>query len=249
MQIASVASGQTTLINKEIETSVQKLLFRLSLASNLPITTPAEIKAALTAIIGTAQISVLFDEVLTPLNKASLLTIAEACTNNEGTIHLSSTGTVLTCEFTIELSNSGAVRASDNRKVTVDISGKVSSSTMDVYALDHPADAVNLLITEAKFINANTEKDFNVDDADVITLPIENLVDIKINYNNGRLVTFSKDELKSQMKDSQDMIISTPAGVVTGYLNQACINVEMATRVTVKLDTSTSFYITKTKSI
>ena len=249
MQIASIGSGVTTLINKEVETSVQKLMFRLSLASVLPIVTLAEVKAALTALIGGAKITATFEDTLTPWQDISLLNLCEMAANNDGMVVLTSDGVTLSGLFSLEVSNDGALRLSDNKKLVINITNKVSLSTMDIYAMDDPRDAKTLMISETKFLNAATEKDFSTEKYDVLTLPIENITNVKLFYNNGRLVTMGKEEVRQAMLDSQDPIISANQKIFFGYCNQANISIEQCWRVQVTLDASTTIFMTKTVNL
>lgn len=248
MKIATIANGTTTLVNKQLETSVQKLFIDATMASVLPVTTMTEIKAALAVLFPLTCVITLSHQGSnkgTPIRKIPVVSLAEMSTNNGGFIRLDSDGINLRARFTVELSNSGAHSLDDNASLMLDIAGKVSAQTFDIYALDVPNQATDFLAYTERALEAGVPKDIQTNGFSNLALPADTLDSIELHYKNGRIVELSNEEVKQLLAESEDVIISANGKSYYGYMNFSILSVEHCWKARVTLTAAATIYQVK----
>jgi hypothetical protein len=253
MKIAIIAAGTAALVNKEIETSVNKLLFdcylaEVNAAAALTDQSMTAAKAAVLRILGTATATLTKEtngNTITVWNKVPLAKLAEASTNNGGVIRIDLAADGSRARFTVELSVDSANVLNDNAKMILSIDGKVSASTMDISAMDHPIQANSILKYEARSLDALVAKDIDTNAASVLVIPADEVDRAEVYYNNGRQIIMTQEELKQQMFDSQDPVIAFNGNTFYGYMNHVCLNVEGVWKVNLTLLTAQNIYAIK----
>lgn len=251
MKIAYL-NAATSLINKEIETSVHSLLFDLSFDNVLLVDTMQNALNMLQTALGSASINLSREngsETQTLFAKIPLFQLAEMSANNGGVIRIDADGAKVRIRFSIELSNDGSFRLNDDAKIILNIENIPPARDLSIYALDLPSDATSILQYEKKFLNANVEKDLDTTFSDVFACNIDQLDLIKLYYNNGKMVTLLRDELKVQLLHSQDPILVADGKTYYGYANMATVNVQDCWKISATLNTSETVYIIKTVNI
>jgi hypothetical protein len=253
MKIAIIPSGTTALVNKEIETSVNKLLFDVVFleandAAALTDQSMEAAKAAILKVLGTSTATLTKEtqgNTITIWNKVPLEKLAEASTNNGGVIRIDVLADRTRLRFTVELSVDSANTLNDSAKMILSIDNKVSASSMDISAMDHPVSANSLLKYEARSLDANVAKDIDTKTTSVLVIPVDSLDRAEVYYNNGRQIIMSQDELKQQMFDSQDPVIAFNGNTFYGYLNHCVLNVENVWKVSLTMTSNQNIYVIK----
>lgn len=248
MEISVLNLGTTNLTNKEIETAVQSLSFTMTAV------TPAATDAAgiLTAILGTSEMNLQKQngtDTQTLIQSLPLRDLAEICTHNDGVIRIFTSGANTVVSFTIEISNNGALHLDDNSKLLFALSGIPATTSVAIDGIDHPVNTELYIRYESKFVNALVSKDFSIDAAYAIALPIGNLKALELTYRNGKNVKFSKREVEQVLVMSQDPIYNLNGLVTVGFGKYAVLSCEDVMSARVTLDASTNFYLLKNQNI
>lgn len=248
MEIAILSNSQSALTNKEIETSVQSLSFTLTRA------TPAatDVAGILTAIVGSTEMNLQKQngsDTQTLIQSLSLRDLAEICTHNEGVIRVTVDGGNTIVSFTIEICNDGALQLDDNSKLMLALSGVPTGTALTIDGIDHPANTPLYIKYESKFVNAGVSKDFNIDAAYAVALPIANLKALELTYTNGKNVKLSKREVEQVVTMAQDPIFNQGGLVTFGCGKFAVMSCEHVVMARITLDASTNFYLLKNQNI
>lgn len=248
MEISILNLGTTSLTNKEIETAVQSLSFTMTAV------TPAATDAAgiLAAVIGSAEMNLQKQngtDTQTLIQSLPLRDLAEICTHNDGVVRIFKSGANTVVSFTIEICNNGALHLDDNSKLLFALSNVPATTSLTVDGLDHPVNTPLYIKYESKFVNALVSKDFSIDAAYAIALPIGNLKALELTYTNGKNVKFSKREVEQVLAMSQDPIYNLDGLITVGYGKYAVLSCEDVITARVTLDSSTNFYLLKNQNI
>ena len=149
---------------------------------------------------------------------------------------------------TIELSNFGSVDlAGGYGQIQVD--GAVSTTKWDFYGVDS-ADLTNMIIDYRPIWSAaNQYKECDVRDAYAIAIPVSNLVELQMSYQNGRTLIFKPEELEAITNETNEIaeLIQNYGGngatkVVAGHNALFCIGVKYVNSIRVQYTANTTFY-------
>lgn len=243
MEIAIILAGVMSLTSKEIETSVQSLSF--TCIGNATGTDPQTILAS---VLGGTEINIQkqdSNDTQTLIQSIKLLDLAEICTHNEGVVLISHTGGVATISFSIEISKGGALLLNDNAKLMLSLNSVPAATVITIDGVDHPEATKAFVKYESKFVNENVGKDFDIDAAYAMAVPVEEIKVLEMTYKNGKNVKMSQREVKQVLTDSQDTIYVRNGLVTLGYGKFAVLSVEHAVSMRITLATSTNFYLLK----
>ena len=252
MEIAVLPIGVTSLTNKEIETSIQALAFTLT--AHGVWTDP---KVALDYIIAGAEINIQKQsgsDTQTLIQSLRIADLAEICTHNEGVIHILSPNPLsplkTVVKFTIEVCNGGALLLDDNSKLLVAFNNfPADEIQITVDAIDHPQSTDTYIRYEAKFCNANVSKDFNIEAAYAMSLPIDKVKALELTYSNGKNVKLTKRELEMILLMAQDPVYNFNGRTHFGVGFFATLSVEAVITARVTLTENSNFYLLKNQNI
>lgn len=248
MEIAVLLPGTTNLTNKEIETSVQALNFELTGPHGGAILPGA----ILEAVVGNAEINIQKQDghdTQSLIQSLGIRDLAEIATHNDGVIMIVVTGANATVSFGIEIANLAALTLNDQAKLMMAISGLPVTTGCIIDGLDSAINTSEYIKYESKYVNANVSKDFGIDAAYAMALPIGNVKALEMTYTNGKNVKLSKREIKSVLTNSQDPIYNLDGRVIFGFDKFAVLSVEHVVSVRVTLDISTNFYLLKNQTV
>lgn len=239
MRIASLAAGTVALTNQTIETSIHKLGFTFK-PSSITATTA---EAIVQEVIGTTKITLIKQDgasTETLLQRLSLADVAEISAYNEGVVFIDTTAKVV--EFTLEISNAGAFKLDDSAKLILNIDDKPNVA-LDIEALDHMIQTHEYIRYEARFVNANSTKDFSIENHYAVAVPADILDAIELNYENGKVLKLSQSEAKKLLRDSQDPILNLDGKTTYGYAKFLVLAVDHCHKISVTTTDNQNIYL------
>lgn len=241
MKIISLASGVTSLVNKEIETSVQRLFVDLKLAKTDAdyVETAAYAKSLIADMCGTTKVTILAqraDLTETLVREIELAKLLEASTPNECVMRLDYDGLNARLRGNIDVAIDGAAKLNQNTKLLISINGKVSTATLDIYTMDLPVETNLAQKMEEIHMNANVEKAITTEGLSTLVLPADKIVSLKAYYRNGRQISIDPEELKQRMFDTEDPILCFNGIVYFGHFSYICFSVSECWKVELSIN-------------
>lgn len=261
MEIIVLGANDVQVSNKELEVAAHKLGFTIT--GTMPTaaeTARPNVSAIIAAMLGPAEITLTKQSpYATDTLHQSLLVkhLAEMSTSNEGFIYMErnfdaavAANNTVRMEFTIELADL-ALDLSDKEKLMVSIKGKPAGTIWTIEAIEHPANGQVYIAYDNKFVNANVQKEFETKQHSALSFPINNLVNLELQYVTGKVVRYTKSEVMKNLRDSQDVVATINNQVIFGFLELATIRLadehgrNLVSRIKITLDQSTNFYLQK----
>ena len=256
MRIVSLASGDTLVSNKELETAVHKLAFTFNgVMAALAETAKPNIQSHLDTIINNTSLTLTKQDGFTTdtlIQDIKLKDLGEISTFHEGVIKITrafdaGVGANNTCaiEFTVEIDEESALAMDDKAKLMLSVANKPTGVTLAIDVIDSPINGNIYSKYESKFVNANVAKDFRIEEHYAVALPIASLTSLELHYSNGKVMKLTADEIKKIKFDDQDETIIINGLVTAGVFNWAVLDVRACTKLNVILSSSTNFYLLK----
>jgi hypothetical protein len=255
MEIVSLALGTSSISNREIESPVHRLNFTIT--GRVPGTNfgTNNLTGILVSLIGSMKINLQKQDGTaneTLMENLSVMQLAEMATHGEGCIVIREnydyTDYVVT--FSVEVCPDGALELGEHQKLMLGLSSIPAAAAVVIDALDHPVTSPLYVKYENKFVNANTQKSFAIDNALAIALPRVNFTKLELLYNNGKNVILNKREIEQILMDAEDTIIDDRSVYfITGMHDLYILSVEEAIEAKVTLDASTNFFLIKNQAI
>lgn len=247
-----MASADTTLVNKEIETSVQALGFDIKKAGAGATAdeTAANVKAIIAALCGNCTVTVTRQSPngsITFHQAMKLSTLLEVETPNDVIIRIDNDDTDLRLRGTINLSLAGSLTGNENQKILLNIAGKVTGLTIDIYAMDTPLRTNRFGVYKTQLVTGGTTKDIDTSKSSVLMFPIDELTDIECFYNNGISCKYTQEEVKFRLMNSATPIVMINGRYYMGYLNFANWNCQAMKKVTINLATTQTVFLYQQK--
>lgn len=197
----------------DIQVPVSKLLVK-HVITHAAAQFPPTVSAALAAILG--YIPDAFVEAIRQsqagakpiLQRMSIRDLAELAANNEGYVNCyqNAAFTQTTIEYTIELSNFGALNSEGSRFVQIIADGFVAAATTTfIYSIGAPIVTDTILRYKAVACQANSQKAFNVGDAYAIAVPDTTTI-LELAYPNGNVFVIRQAELENIAADLNEIV-------------------------------------------
>lgn len=256
MRLATLAAGVTSLTNKEVETALHKLVFTFTTpTADVPAgsgSIRSKAAAEFASICGSAALSIVKQSASGNENlmtKLLIKDIAEISTNHEGVVEidLNDAGTHYVCKFTVEISEF-AFRLDDSAKLIINLENKVSNAVLDIDAMDHPVTSSEYIKYENKYVNENTPKDFPVGDHYLLAVPDTNYSSLDLHYSSGRVISYTRDEIRQMVVDSEEEVIRWKGLHVGGYAKWICILLEGVNKITVTNNANSNIMLLRKQS-
>lgn len=238
------STGSTSYSNVQIETSCQKLVFRVTAASFDALN---DVKVSVNLNnkgFGTKN-------VLPTLPLSHVLEIAAA---NEGSIQISKADNGVTIMGTVELSNEGALDVREGY-LELSILGCQTSENYEVWALNNATLSGSFIDYQTTFVNQNSTKEISVEGFYQICFPTS-VTQVDIQYMNGRNVVYTPEELMAVCQEINELCIldnsegsANGSRVVTGQKNFYCLGLIGAKTVKILQSTSGNIYLVKNNDL
>lgn len=243
-----MAAGQSSLTNKEIETSVSELSFTVTGPHGGATTA----RAILEAVMGATVISLQKQDTnntTTMIQRLNVADLAEISAHNKGVVNIIVTGANAEIGFSVEVAHDSAVPLNDEAKFMYSVDGLPAGTSCTIDAIDHGNVALHHINYDNKFANANVAKDYDIEAAYGLALPVDKVTEVELLFENGRRVKLSKREIKRVLIDSQDVVFCLDGKVQFGHGKWAVLSVEQVSSARVTLSESTNFYLLRNQSL
>lgn len=259
MKIATLNGATAALTNKEIEASVHKLGFTFAGVTDTLATPEAspDPDSIIDDLIGDTEITISRQDgsntdVL--INRLKIRDVAEISTHNEGVVFItraySATAgdNLATIEFTLEIANGAAFKLDDASKLLLNIEGKPANMTLDIETIDHPIVGKNYIAYDTKYVNANSSKDFAIEQHYAMALPVADVTTVELHFTNGKSIILTKTEIQKLTRDAQDEVFIINNKVIYGYYVWAVLSVEECWKATLLLTAGKNIYLIKNQT-
>ena len=242
MIIAQNLTGATSYTQR-FECSAQKL----GIKANGVLKTDIE-NAYITILLVDSQGQ---QKVITP--RTRLGDLMEIAASNTGMTQIKqnySSGSIASYDYmgTIELSNYGSVDLSGGYG-QIQLDNCVSTSTFNLFGIDSQKLTKMIIDYRPLWSAANQYKETDINAAYAIAIPVSNLVELQLQYINGRTVIYKPDELKlicQEINEIAEVIQNIDnkgaTDVVVGFKNLFCIGVTDCVSMRVQYTADSTFY-------
>ena len=242
MLIFDLVGAVTQIQNKEIEAPVSKLGFTFISNTATPLTTTYTTFNAFQAALANMKITAVAqgkNRARTLLQDIPIGDLLEIAASNEGCVDADGFGIV---QATIEFSERGALELDADTKLQVSVTGKPAGMNVYCYAIEHPNRVKEAILYETRTVNANDEKEFDVEDYHLIALP-GTLSTLELAYANGNTARYKPEELAHIVKDVNEVVAKWAGFIQTGQSNFFVISIEPCTKVRVKFTAQSTIYL------
>jgi hypothetical protein len=196
------------------------------------------------------------------ISTTDLVDIAQICAQNEGYINISKKiigGTAFfVCEFSVELSNVGAIATTNDEYLRVTIrnfSGKFCpttlgtvNATLNMYSIGAPLKTNSIIEYKSIGIKSGSETSINTEGAHLFAVPVRAIVFAEMRNNDGHTWRVEKDELQLISGDLEE-IHALYLGSVVPMVDMICIPVQFSDSVKLKTDKDVNVYMISNRTI
>lgn len=249
----------------DIKIPVSKLLFRiktvgsmgskLSYDGDLPTQLPEYIEAL--SKLGTIEVLKYSEKAgsKTLINSMSIGTLAQIAANNEGYINSyfipGVNNTTKVIEFSVELSNLGAIRADSNNFLQVIVKNFIPTefhlhaddvTTMEIFSFGAPVTTDVFLSYKPVACNANGENRVDVGDAYAIAFP-SSLISMDLFYQGGETQKLKGEEINMISSDLNEIVMKTVSGGIVTKLDYTVFPLHFAEKIHITLSASENCYL------
>ena len=242
MVIVENLTGNTNYIQR-FECSASKIVVKANVISL------SDLEAIFATIVAVDRVGV--QRVITP--RTNLRDLLEIAASNEGLVKIKvnySSGSVASYDVlaTLELSNFGAIDLAGGYG-QIELDSCVTTSTFSFYGLDNPSLTQMIIKYEPIWAAQNQYKECDVNSAYAIAIPKANLVELQMQYSNGRTIIYKPSELDAIVQEINELaevinnIGNTGASeVVVGSSKLYCLGVNDVVSIRVQYTQACTFY-------
>lgn len=168
--------------------------------------------------------------------------LIEMASAHDGSILITTEGSNFVLRASVALADEAAIDLKENEFFKITLTA-FTGVAVDVYAIDLPSSSATHNVFKTLYCNANTAKNIDVRAAKNIAIPDAIAKKIEIVDNQGRLVSFEKEEMRQICNEVNAVAAVIDGKTYTGYLSLLVIPVANAHTVRVTTTAAGSVYV------